>query len=617
MISIANTAHLPSTNDNQQKSLAEERLMQSADITVPPSLLLEMMHNYGLKASDVIGDYVIDLDNIAKKTQPLTQMQCLIKNWPSQMSWAIFNQYINQLLQAWQDDYHAGAPFDAAFFITQSITLKSVTLQTNLSYEPLSISARFHHLLMHLIARTTQLINSYKLNFSQHYDLNTGLPNQTHLFSTLNATLNGLPQQEAYSAISTTALTSGSDGIGLIVLHFKIKHQMKSPFHYLDNEMILAATLHIKQHLNQEVSLFYVGHCELAILIHQLRFTAQLNLIAETLLSAFEAALIVSETPVVFQPFFGCSYHFQSNEPWSFDGEVLFDQAKLALHHAMNQHQPIQIYEQHIKELLANNHILDDAIIKALHQNALDVFLQPIINLQPNIHCNSAELLLRWESSQWPNISPVRLIETIYSKGFGRVFIRWLINIACRYCSELSCTLQRNFTFTINLNAQDLLETDLINLLAQSLQLWQTPAENITVEITESDIFLDEEKIKQVLNGIVALGCKLAIDDFGTGYSSMARLRHLPIDIVKIDQSFIRNITTSSQDKAIVASMIEVSHQLEKEVVAEGVEDLSCLNTLKTMQCNKIQGYFYAKPMPFDTFSTWIKIFENNSHINN
>ncbi|MDP3819714.1 MAG: EAL domain-containing protein, partial [Methylotenera sp.] len=186
----------------------------------------------------------------------------------------------------------------------------------------------------------------------------------------------------------------------------------------------------------------------------------------------------------------------------------------------------------------------------------------------------------------------------------------WLINNACQRCAELRSAHQYNIALTINLSSIDLLDADLPALLAQSIALWQIPAENLIIEITESDILVDELKVSQVIDKIKLLGCKLALDDFGTGYSSMARLRNMPIDIVKIDQSFVRNIATSNQDKEIVQSVVKLAHSLGKEVVAEGVENLACLTILKELKCEKIQGYYYAKPMPFDEFVLWLNTFE-------
>lgn len=204
----------------------------------------------------------------------------------------------------------------------------------------------------------------------------------------------------------------------------------------------------------------------------------------------------------------------------------------------------------------------------------------------------------------------MRLIDTIYKKGFGKIFVRWLVNTACRRCAELMTEQQRRFSFNINLSSSDLLDEDLPELLTQSIALWKVPAENIVIEITETDLMVNEEKVLKVLDEVVALGFKIALDDFGTGYSSMARLRNMPVHLVKIDQSFVRHLVQSKEDKAIVQSILTLSHSLGKEVVAEGVEDIACLNILRELQCDKIQGYYYAKPMPFDDFMPWLIQFE-------
>jgi diguanylate cyclase len=224
--------------------------------------------------------------------------------------------------------------------------------------------------------------------------------------------------------------------------------------------------------------------------------------------------------------------------------------------------------------------------------------------------CRSAEVLLRWKSQEWQSISPARLLDVIYKKGFGKVFIRWLINNACQKSAELATTYHHDVSLTINLSSYDLLDADLPEMLSQSIELWGIPARNLTIEITENDLLADEVKVSQVLDKIIDLGFKLALDDFGTGYSSMARLRNMPINIVKIDQSFVRNISNSAQDKEIVQSIVKLAHSLGKEVVAEGVEDLACLDILKEMHCEKIQGYYYGKPMSFEEFITWMAAFK-------
>jgi EAL domain-containing protein (putative c-di-GMP-specific phosphodiesterase class I) len=286
----------------------------------------------------------------------------------------------------------------------------------------------------------------------------------------------------------------------------------------------------------------------------------------------------------------------------------------------MIKKEQVKIYDRHISSTFINGHLLDEAIIEALQQNELSIHLQPIVTIyyqaDTKAICKSAEVLLRWSNQEWQSISPERLIDVIYKKGFGKVFIRWLINNACQRCAELATTHKYDISLTINLSSTDLLDADLPELLAQSIALWEIPSKNLIIEITENDILVDEVRVAKVIDKIKLLGCKLALDDFGTGYSSMARLRNMPIDIVKIDQSFVRNIASSNQDKEIVQSIVKLAHSLEKEIVAEGVEDLACLDILKEMKCDKIQGYYFGKPMSFEEFIEWLGNFESQQESN-
>jgi EAL domain-containing protein (putative c-di-GMP-specific phosphodiesterase class I) len=293
----------------------------------------------------------------------------------------------------------------------------------------------------------------------------------------------------------------------------------------------------------------------------------------------------------------------------------MLESAKIALHQAFFNDQQIEVHNSLITNAMLNQHELDEEIIRALQENELDLYLQPLVSLDYNQstiteYCAGGEFLLRWPNSTRGFVSPTRLIETIYKKGFGKVLIRWLIHTTCRRCAELMDSHERRFSFTINLSSNDMLDEDLPELLIQSIALWNIPAEQIIIEITETDLLVNEEVVEKVLNQMVSLGFRLALDDFGTGYSSMARLRNMPIHLVKIDQSFVRNIAHSIEDRAIVQSILALAHSLGKEVVAEGVEDIKTLNILKEMQCNKIQGYLYSKPIAFEQFIPWLTEFE-------
>ncbi|MDP1765830.1 MAG: EAL domain-containing protein [Methylotenera sp.] len=587
---------------------ASSSLYQDFAIELDSNLLLQIMNSNQLKASDVTGDFYYNpqiFGEFIKSPPPFNTRISVLENtshvisrWPQQLSWSQFNHQINQLLLAWLNDYKLGENLDAAFLIARGLELKSAK------------NSQFQCMLMHLIARVTNQLEQYKFSYAQNFDLDTGLPNLHLLASLLKQYLNTDAYKLQLNSNETNGNESESNHLGLILVNLNINFDEKTQLNSSATSLMLAAINTIQQHLNEHATLFYVGSIELAILINPLKSATQLSLIATRLIHAFETELPLENITLILKPFFGAVSTFNTQT----NAISIYEYARLALHHAIIKNEQIKIYDQHISSSFMNTHLLDEAIIEALQQNELAVFLQPIVSIHhkagTNEICMSAEVLLRWPNQEWQSLSPARLIDVIYKKGFGKVFIRWLINNACQRCAELISAHQYNIALTINLSSIDLLDADLPALLAQSIALWQIPAENLIIEITESDILVDELKVSQVIDKIKLLGCKLALDDFGTGYSSMARLRNMPIDIVKIDQSFVRNIAISNQDKAIVQSVVKLAHSLGKEVVAEGVENLACLTILKELKCEKIQGYYYGKPMQFDEFVLWLNTFK-------
>lgn len=579
-----------STNSDLKHTKQEDisTLYQDFKIDLAPQSLLSTMANYGLKAGDINQSYALNEDALqhlskeieANGLQLLQNVSEALVSWPKEMSWPRFNQAVNQLLQAWQLDYKHGAAIESALQLINCLELHDIKDKVN---------PKFQFLLMHLLAKATNQLDQYKFNYIQNFDVETGLPNYNLFMDLLNQHLQN---------------NDGNHHVGLILINLHMNSDEASRLKAMSSSLVVNAMRRVQEHLNDDATLFRVTSNELVILISHLNFPAQLNLIASHLVHAFEAALQLDNVTLILKPYFGCVSSFTSKST----ATTFYEHGKLALQHAMTKNYQIEIYDQHITASFAHIHKLDEAIIDALQKNELEIYLQPIITLPSEI-CVNAEILLRWESEEWKLVSAVRLIDTIYKKGFGKVFIRWLINTGCQQIAELNAAYHRNIALTINLSVTDLLDADLPDLLAQSIALWEIPAESLIIEITESDILVDEKKAEAVIDQIVTLGCKLALDDFGTGYSSMARLRNMPIHLVKIDQSFVRNIAQSPEDLEIVQSVVNLAHSLGKQIVAEGVEDKACLDILKEMKCEKIQGYYYAKPMPAEQFSAWLKKF--------
>jgi len=158
---------------------------------------------------------------------------------------------------------------------------------------------------------------------------------------------------------------------------------------------------------------------------------------------------------------------------------------------------------------------------------------------------------------------------------------------------------------SVNLSSHDLLDERLPAFVASQLGRWRFPADRLTLEITESALLADPDRAVDVLAQIRRLGVRVALDDFGTGYSSLSYLKEWPVDEVKVDRSFVRNLVADKRDRAIVRATVDLAHSLGLEVVAEGVEDEASLRLLTEMGSDRAQGYYIARPLPPSQLVKW------------
>jgi EAL domain-containing protein (putative c-di-GMP-specific phosphodiesterase class I)/GAF domain-containing protein len=241
----------------------------------------------------------------------------------------------------------------------------------------------------------------------------------------------------------------------------------------------------------------------------------------------------------------------------------------------------------------------------ALDQSGqLRLVFQPRVDLATR-RCVGAEALLRWTHPVMGEISPSEFIPIIEKTSLARLTTAKVLDAGLMQLGAW-CASRMGIQLSINVSAANLEERD----FAQQVQLYllkhRVPPEMLELEVTESAIMEDSGQALGQLSALDAAGISLAIDDFGTGYSSLAYLQRLPAKVVKIDQSFVRDLTTSEREQALVRSMISLSHDLGYRVVAEGVETAAAARMLTEMGCDEAQGYFFARPMELVDFESWI-----------
>lgn len=291
------------------------------------------------------------------------------------------------------------------------------------------------------------------------------------------------------------------------------------------------------------------------------------------------------------------------------DGEsphTLLERAAIAMKDAAQMPGRLQIYE-HGRDLAHRRQItLIRDLRHAANQGQLLLHYQPKLDIRQGT-VRQAEALLRWQHPQFGMVSPAEFIPLAERSGSIQLLTHWVIEEGIRQLCEWN---RRGLylQLSLNISADDLLGDELAHRVSALLRRYGLPAEQLVFEITESAVMREPEKALKVLHLLRDCGISLSVDDFGTGYSSLAHLKRLPVQELKIDQSFVRNLDETSEDAVIVRSTIEMSHNLGLKVVAEGVEYAHSLRLLERWQCDTAQGYLISRPLSADAFEAWVAL---------
>ena len=286
------------------------------------------------------------------------------------------------------------------------------------------------------------------------------------------------------------------------------------------------------------------------------------------------------------------------------DANTLIRRADVAMYGAKHKQSGFNLYNP--KDDLHNpgRLTLMTELRQAIEQNHLSLHYQPKINLKTN-QCIGVEALVRWNHPEKGQILPDTFIKSAEKSGTIKSLTQWVLrNAIDQYMVWDKQGIDINIS--INISARDFQDPDLLKLIENLVLTSSIDPARLTLELTESAVMTDTKKAFNSLSELDKMGVKLAIDDFGTGYSSLEYLKRLPVDELKIDRSFVVDMTTSKDDAAIVRSTIDLAHNLGLHVVAEGVEDQAALDLLKEMDCDTMQGYFMSEPLPAENIPEFL-----------
>jgi EAL domain-containing protein (putative c-di-GMP-specific phosphodiesterase class I) len=265
----------------------------------------------------------------------------------------------------------------------------------------------------------------------------------------------------------------------------------------------------------------------------------------------------------------------------------------------------IKFYSSELRENLRKRNELEAALREAIKEQQFELYLQPVLDLNTN-EIVKAEALIRWRRPSIGLVPPDEFIPIAEQTGLILPIGQWVIQQAVKLLAELH-QQQRQIKLSVNLSPTQVSDANLLNFIHESVENCSIDASYLELELTEGVLVDDFDKIRYFLEEVRKLGISVAIDDFGTGYSSLSYLQKLPIDHLKIDRSFIRELTGSESNRAIVLAVIAMAKGLKLGVIAEGVENEEQQQFLLDNDCHAAQGYLFSRPVPFNEFRQLFK----------
>lgn len=420
-----------------------------------------------------------------------------------------------------------------------------------------------------------------------YYDTLTALPNRNNLYDRLREAI----RNDAGRGRPLSLLLMDLD-------HFK---EVNVTLGYSSGDLVLKEVgTRLRNVLFEPDVVACLGGDVFAVLLPHLARVEDVKLVVRKIQEALHAPVMIAGLPIAIEATIGVALYPDHGK----DPESLLQRADVAMYAGKRTGSSFVIYgpehDQHSAAQLA----LMAELREAIERNHLTLHYQPTIELK-NGKVSGAEALVRWMHPQRGLIPPDQFIGLAERTGLIHPLTQWVLQTAIRQCGA---SKQAGFTMTlaVNLSARNLFDPELPDRVAELLRQHRVTPDCLAVEITESAIMVDPSRAVEILSKIHGLGIQISIDDFGAGYSSLSYLRKLPVDRLKVDKSFVINVTQSEDDAAIVRSTIELAHSLGLEVVAEGVESREAYDRLVEWGCDTAQGYYISKPLPIGEFTHWL-----------
>ncbi len=424
-----------------------------------------------------------------------------------------------------------------------------------------------------------------------------------------NDLLTGLPNRRSFKAALEAALRpTNAPGVGaLLYLDLDRFKRVNDSFgHSSGDELLRLVASRLTKCVRHNPSedrgisrsedmVARIGGDEFIILISDIRNKGEASRVAERVLKNVSFPFNINGAEL----FVSCSIGLILFSDES-DAESLLMKADNALYHAKDMgRNNYQFYTEELDDRDQKRFEIESDLRHAVERSELELFYQPLVSLADH-QITGVEALMRWNHPEHGMMLPGRFIPVAEETGLILPMGEWTLQEACVQAALWAKAEMGPLRLSVNLSARQFLDSDLVIKVANAIMGAGLDPSYLELELTESVLMGDTQTSKTQLTNLKDLGVRIAIDDFGTGYSSLSYLQRFPLDRVKIDRSFVRDLMQHSTDASIVSAIIAMAHELQLEVVAEGIETQEQYDYLRAEGCDVVQGYLIAQPMPAD-----------------
>jgi diguanylate cyclase (GGDEF)-like protein len=374
--------------------------------------------------------------------------------------------------------------------------------------------------------------------------------------------------------------------------------------HPVGDQVLLEVSRRMTLIIRASDTLARLGGDEFVLLLEKQTDAQHAIAVADKLIDLFSHPMIIGEHELVVTASIGITLYPNDGE----DPDMLIRHADRAMYEAKQQgRNTYRFFTQALTEGALERLVMENDLRQAISRSELILHYQPIVNLKTQ-QLQGIEALVRWQHPRQGLIAPGLFIELAEEIGIIGDIGQWVLHAACTQLAKWDSDGFRIPRISVNLSVQQIDQETLIALVSQELKNSGLSPERLELEVTESMLIRNPELSRTILTELRTIGVKFAIDDFGTGYSSLAYLKLLPLDHLKIDQSFVRDIGQDSNDEAIVRAIIAMSKSLGLKSVAEGVENPHQAQFLKQAGGDLAQGYLYSRPLPAEEiYRNWAR----------